>query len=75
MLRHSTDNRRHGSLGKQRVKEFRDAKKAMERDQEMGRKRTLKEAKMAEESSPVAKRAKKSTPLLKAAILNNVREM
>jgi hypothetical protein len=31
LLRHASDNRRHGSLGKQRIREFREAKKAMER--------------------------------------------
>jgi hypothetical protein len=33
-LRNADDKRRHGSLGKRRMKEFRDAKRAMERDRE-----------------------------------------
>ncbi|CZR64084.1 uncharacterized protein PAC_13981 [Phialocephala subalpina] len=38
LLRNADDRRRHGSLGKRRTKEFREAKKAMERAQEEERK-------------------------------------
>jgi hypothetical protein len=44
----AADNRRYGSLGKQRLREFGETKKAMEKAQEQEKKNILKEAKRAE---------------------------
>lgn len=38
LLRNADDRRRHGSLGKRRMKEYRDAKRAMDKAQEAARK-------------------------------------
>jgi hypothetical protein len=57
------------------MKEFRDAKKAMDKAQEQERKRALREEKRAESGDlGIQKKAKKAPGLLKAAILNNARE-
>jgi hypothetical protein len=56
------------------LKEFRDAKKAMEKAQEQERKNVLREAGKAEMGDlAVHRRPKKAPVLLKAAILNNAR--
>jgi hypothetical protein len=56
------------------LKEFRDAKKAMEKAQEQERKNVLREAGKAEMGDLAMKRRPKKAPvLLKAAILNNAR--
>ena len=74
LLRSAADNRRHGELAKTRMKEFRDAKKAMERAQEQERKKVLREKGKAEIGDLTEqKRSKKAPGLLKAAILNNAR--
>ncbi|KAE8443728.1 hypothetical protein EG329_001408 [Mollisiaceae sp. DMI_Dod_QoI] len=78
LLRNADDRRRHGSLGKRRMKEYRDAKKAMEKAHEAERK-----AEMRAMRARVDEAAKKGQNqgqghangngkgLLKAAILNN----
>ncbi|KAH7386347.1 hypothetical protein BKA64DRAFT_141162 [Cadophora sp. MPI-SDFR-AT-0126] len=67
LLRNADDRRRHGSLAKRRLKEYRDAKKAMEKAQEAERK--------AERVEDAARgREGRSQPLLRSAILNNARE-
>jgi hypothetical protein len=42
LLRNADDRRRHGSLGKRRMKEYRDARKAMGRAQEAERKTEMR---------------------------------
>ena len=70
LLRSAADNRRHGELAKTRMKEFRDAKKAMEKAQEQERKKIMKEAGKHEGGNTAErKRSKKAPGLLKAAIL------
>jgi len=78
LLRNADDRRRHGSLGKRRVKEYRDAKKAMERAQEAERKAEMKamRAKVDEATKKGQVQAQPSgtvnaNGLLKAAIMNN----
>jgi hypothetical protein len=74
LLRSAADNRRHGDLAKTRMKDFRDAKKAMDKAQELERKKASKETSKAEmEDSVMQKKPKKAPELLKAAILNNAR--
>jgi hypothetical protein len=74
LLRSAADNRRHGELAKTRMKEFRDAKKAMEKAQEQERKKVLREAgKAGSGDLAERKRSKKAPGLLKAALLNNAR--
>lgn len=54
------------------MKEFREAKKAMERVQEQERKKVVREASKAETGDLTGqKKPKKAPALLKAAILNN----
>lgn len=67
LLRSASDNRRHGSLGKHRMKEFRDAKKAMEKEMKN------KAGDVGHGPGRGRKNAKKGPeqPLLRAAILNN----
>jgi hypothetical protein len=75
LLRNADDRRRHGSLGKRRLKEYRDAKKAMEKAKEQERKAQMKVMRARVEEA--AKKGKGKAPgggLLKTAILNNVRE-
>jgi hypothetical protein len=56
------------------MKEFRDARKAMEKAQEQERKRVLREAGRARDGDLTAqKRSKRAPELLKAAILNNAK--
>jgi hypothetical protein len=57
------------------MKEFREAKKAMDRVQEQERRTFLRKAGKAEtgEDFVVQKKSKKAPALLKAAILNNAR--
>lgn len=88
LLRNADDRRRHGSLGKQRMKEYREAKKAMEKAQEMERKRLMREMRGRVEEAGRRGRAANSVSsggievggggnggggLLREAILNNVR--
>lgn len=77
LLRH-VDNRRHGSLGKRRMKEFRDAKKAMERAQEESRRVVYNAGGSNDNSNGEGerprKRARQRPDLLKTAILNNAKE-
>ena len=74
LLRSSDDKRRHGSLAKRRMKEYRDAQKLMEKAQEAERKAQMKAMKARTEG--FGKRRGPGMPpvLLKAAILNNLRE-
>ena len=77
LLRSADDKRRHGSLGKKRMKEYRDAKKAMERAQSAERRAQLTAAKARLDEDNTQKKSKGSSRapgLLKAAILNNARE-
>jgi hypothetical protein len=77
LLRSADDKRRHGSLGKRRMKEYKDAKKAMEKAQDAERKAHLKAVKTRLEVEFAQKKSKgpsKAPGLLKAAILNNARE-
>lgn len=73
LLRSAADNRRHGDLAKTRMKEFRDAKKAMEKAQELERKKVRELSKAESGDVAVPKTSKKAPGLLKAAILNNAR--
>lgn len=74
LLRSVADNRRHGDVAKTRMKEFRDAKKAMDKAQELERKKALKKMTKPEIGDAVIQRKPRKAPeLLKAAILNNVR--
>ncbi len=75
LLRNADDRRRHGSLGKLRVKEYWDAKKAMERAQEAERKAQMKAMRArVEEAARKGKAQAQTRPLLKTAILNNAKE-
>ena len=77
LLRSADDKRRHGSLGKGRMKEYKDAKKAMERAQDSEMKAQLKVMKTRLDEEVTQKKPKgpsKAPGLLKAAILNNIRE-
>ncbi|PVH81990.1 hypothetical protein DL98DRAFT_587002 [Cadophora sp. DSE1049] len=73
LLRNADDRRRHGSLGKRRMKEYRDAKKAMEKAQEAKRKAQMKEMRARVEDAARGKEGR-NQPLLKSAVLNNARE-
>jgi len=75
LLRNADDRRRHGSLGKLRVKEYRDAKKAMERAQEAERKAQMKAMRArVDEAARKGKAQTQTGPLLKTAILKNAKE-
>jgi hypothetical protein len=77
----ATDKRRHGILAKDRMREFREAKRAMERAEQVGskRKRNAEASTSLEsmdENGRVEKRGRrrskgKQKDLYKAAILNN----
>ena len=72
LLRNADDRRRHGSLSKQRMREYRDARKAMEKAQEAERKADMRAMRIRVEVA--GKRGKgqaNGSPLLKTAILNN----
>lgn len=75
LLRNADDRRRHGSLGKRRVKEYRDAKKAMERAQDAERKAQMKvmRARVGEASTKgkQSQTQEKGNGLLKAAVLKS----
>jgi hypothetical protein len=72
LLRNADDRRRHGSLGKQRMREYRDARKAMEKAQEAERKAQPKAMKArVDEAGKTGSRQPNSSGLLKTAILNN----
>jgi hypothetical protein len=73
LLRNADDKRRHGSLGKRRVKEYRDAKRAMEKAQEVEREARLRPTKASANCSAPKKPKSKTPGLLKEAILNNAR--
>ncbi|KAH7317751.1 hypothetical protein BKA65DRAFT_107587 [Rhexocercosporidium sp. MPI-PUGE-AT-0058] len=76
LLRNADDRRRHGSLGKRRMKEYRDAKKAMNKAQEAERKAQMKERSCrVEDTAKNAKEQSKPQGLLKSAVLNNAREV
>ncbi|KAF4632439.1 hypothetical protein G7Y89_g5682 [Cudoniella acicularis] len=76
LLRHADDRRRHGSLGKQRMKEYRDAKNAMEKAQEAEHKAHMKTLNASSERGigKPPKSPAKAPVLLKAAVLNRTRE-
>ena len=72
LLRNADDRRRHGSLGKQRMREYRDARKAMEKAQEAGRKAEMRVMRArVEEAGRRGKEQVNPPKLLKTAILNN----
>ncbi|KAE9370773.1 hypothetical protein N431DRAFT_427133 [Stipitochalara longipes BDJ] len=72
LLRNADDRRRHGSLGKQRMREYRDARKAMEKAEEAGRKAEMRALRArVEEAGKKGKGQANPSPLLKTAILNN----
>ncbi|KAK2629566.1 hypothetical protein QTJ16_000386 [Diplocarpon rosae] len=73
LLRNADDRRRHGSLGKRRNKEYRDAKRAMEKAREAERKAETK-AMRARVEDAFKKDQAKAQGLLKSAVLNNARE-
>ncbi|CZT52726.1 uncharacterized protein RSE6_14087 [Rhynchosporium secalis] len=73
LLRNADDRRRHSSLAKRRVKEYRDAKRAMEKAQE-----TEKKANMRARVEGAAKTCQdhgRGPGLLNSAVLRNAREM
>ncbi|CAL3967966.1 hypothetical protein PZA11_006978 [Diplocarpon coronariae] len=72
LLRNADDRRRHGSLGKRRNKEYRDAKRAMEKARETKRKAETKAMRTRIEDT--LKNQAKAQGLLKSAVLNNARE-
>lgn len=75
LLRNADDRRRHGSLGKRRMREYRDARKAMEKAQEAERKAQMKAMKTrVEEAGKKGKGPNDPSGLLKAAILNNANQ-
>ncbi len=74
LLRNADDRRRHGSLGKRRTKEYRDAKKAMEKAQEVERKAQIKSMRARVEDAAKGKEQGRSQGLLKSAVLKNARE-
>lgn len=57
LLRNADDRRRHGSLGKRRVKEYKDAKRAMEKSREAERKARLRVSRASAECSDPKKEA------------------
>ncbi|PMD25788.1 hypothetical protein NA56DRAFT_655219 [Hyaloscypha hepaticicola] len=72
LLGNADDRRRHGSLGKQRMREYRDARKAMEKAQEAERKAQLKAMRSrVEEAGKKGSGQANGSGLLKTAIINN----
>jgi hypothetical protein len=72
LLRNADDRRRHGSLGKQRMREYRDARRAMEKAQEAQRKVEMRIMRArVEEAGRRGKEQVNPSGLLKTAILNN----
>ena len=72
LLRNADDRRRHGSLGKTRLKEYRDANKAMERAQEAERKAQMKAMRARVDEASRKGNGQPNTPaLLRTALINN----
>jgi hypothetical protein len=75
LLRNADDRRRNGSLGKQRMREYRDARKAMEKAQETEQKARMKELRArVEDAGKRGKGQADPSGLLKTAILNNANQ-
>lgn len=74
LLRNADDRRRHGSLGKRRTKEYRDAKKAMEKAQETERKAQMKAMRARVEDAASGKEQGKTQGFLKSVLFSNARE-
>ncbi|KAI9050565.1 hypothetical protein LZ554_005726 [Drepanopeziza brunnea f. sp. 'monogermtubi'] len=75
LLRNADDRRRHGSLGKRRTKEYRDAKRAMQKAQEDERKTEMKAMRARVEDAARSKDQVRNSGLLKSAVLNNARDV
>lgn len=72
LLRNADDRRRHGSLGKNRVKEYRDATKAQERAKEAERKAQMKAMKARVDEAARKGKEVADAALLAAAKVNEV---
>lgn len=75
LLRNADDRRRHGSLGKRRTKEYRDARRAMQKAQEDERKAEMKAMRARVDNAAKRKDPSRNPGLLKSALLNNARDV
>ncbi|KAL2065523.1 hypothetical protein VTL71DRAFT_3193 [Oculimacula yallundae] len=76
LLRNADDRRRHGSLGKRRMKEYRNAKRAMEKAQEAEKRAQLRDMRgRVEDARRKGNEQGRTHGLLKSAVLNNAREV
>ncbi|KAG4439630.1 hypothetical protein IFR05_004879 [Cadophora sp. M221] len=74
LLRNADDRRRNGSLGKRRMKEYRDAKKAMEKAQEAARKTQKQDVRArAEDAEQKGRGPSKTQGLQNPAVPTNAR--